>query len=203
MGAKELVPSGYVVPVLTSTGPVVTGRGQCLCSDHTPNTSCLSQPSLERDLPRSTLPALQKLYTRPRKDTSPNSNRPRRGHCARLPSVQVTRASPVPGLPLTWASQELEQLHGQPPQPPASPSVSSRELQLAHGARKGRMAVLTSYPRRTARWNASSWRGITLRIPCRQSTEWGTLIVLLLFLIVSMSSLSQITTGRPCNQGQR
>lgn len=107
----------------------------------------------------------------------------------------------MPGLPLTWASHELQQLHRQPPQPPAAPSASSRELQLANGMRKGRTAVLTSYPRRTARWNASSWRGITLRIPCRQSTEWGTLIVLLLFLIVSMSSLSQMTTGRPCNQG--
>lgn len=34
-------------------------------------------------------------------------------------------------------------------------------------------------------------------MPCKQSTEWGTLIVLFVFLMVSVSSLSQITTGRP------
>lgn len=56
---------------------------------------------------------------------------------------------------------------------------------------------LTSQPLSTARWKARSCRGITLRMPCKQSTEWGTLIVLFVFLMVSISSLSQITTGRP------
>lgn len=56
---------------------------------------------------------------------------------------------------------------------------------------------LTSQPLNTARWKASNCKGITLRMPCKQSTEWGTLIVLFVFLMVSVSSLSQITTGRP------
>ena len=40
-------------------------------------------------------------------------------------------------------------------------------------------------------------------MPCRQSTEWGTLIVLFVFLMVSVSSLSQITTGRPWERDHR
>lgn len=56
---------------------------------------------------------------------------------------------------------------------------------------------LTSQPLSTARWKASNCKGITLSMPCRQSTECGTLIVLFVFLMVSVSSLSQITTGRP------
>lgn len=39
---------------------------------------------------------------------------------------------------------------------------------------------------------------MTLRMPCRQSKQWGTLMVRLEFLMVSWSSLSQITIGRPC-----
>lgn len=61
---------------------------------------------------------------------------------------------------------------------------------------------LTSQPLSTARWKASNCKGMTLRMPCKQSTEWGTLIVLFVFLMVSVSSLSQITTGRPWQENQ-
>lgn len=69
--------------------------------------------------------------------------------------------------------------------------------------RIGGCGTLTSYPRRTARWKDSSCRGMTLRMPCRQSTQWGTLMEWLEFLMVSQSSLSQMTMGRPCRTNTR
>ena len=57
---------------------------------------------------------------------------------------------------------------------------------------------LTSYPRNTAIWKERSCMGITVRIPCRQSTVWGTSSILYANCWVSRSPLLQMRMGRPC-----
>lgn len=56
---------------------------------------------------------------------------------------------------------------------------------------------LTSYPLSTARWKDMSCMGMTQRIPCRQSTVWGSSMLLYAILLLSVSSLQHRMMGRP------